>query len=597
MERIGLEPGTEIGGYRIVHQLGAGAMGVVYRAVDGGGQAVAFKILRSNVLDGEDLRERLNREAASLRKVRHPAVAALLDVELDSDESFIVTELVEGPTLEAYVADNGPLDSIELVDLARRLTSALDAVHSAGVVHRDLKPNNVLMGNDGAVLIDFGIAHGLQDSRLTATGLVVGTPGYLAPELINGADPSEDTDLWGLAAVLTFAATGRAPFGYGGFEAVIARAMAGKPDVEGLDERVAYALRGALAVKTENRWSPQDVIAELTDVSNTPGTFPIFYQDEQHDATEVLDTTNYLDPHATVPQGVPQPPRSTQGLVGNRDGHTAVFDPNQQATRLNPVPLPPSYELGTGFPGATEQPAELSWDAGTFDERDGQIYPAAGAELGDEFGNEYEEPEAAYERELPPRRIGPFVAAALAIVAFACLAPFLTLIVVAAVFVGFSVIGVVWDAFQSKREQRGVRKREGAMATLAFPWHVLKGFGLELPSLVFSVAPALLLGGILYWIAVGEISRDAANSMENTERIIVLAAPALLFLLLAWYGPLTNHTRTGGRLLMKGLFPGKFATMILVLLLLGIAAYVGFVVWQGEPINWWPVQEAFSNSI
>lgn len=608
---MGLEPGTEIGGYRIVNQLGAGAMGVVYRALDGGGTPVAFKILRSNAIGEDELRERLMREAASLRKVSHPAIAAMLDVETDSDETFIVTELIEGPTLESYVADHGPLAPTQLTQLAERLYGALDAVHTADVVHRDLKPNNVLMGSQGPVLIDFGIAHGMQDPRLTATGLVVGTPGYLAPELINGLQPSAMTDLWGWAAVLTFAATGRAPFGYGGFEAVITRAMAGKPDVDGLDERIAYALRGALAVKPENRWSPQDVIDELKLAAQTPDTAPLYYAQQDHAATEVIepvppvpypDRTFQSDEDYDKTQvRALQADNSTMGLVDNggepgnatavmpstngaypqdngQDGHTAVL-PQQNAPLM-----PPSYG-----PGGQ---SSLSGDSGTLDEQALADYDLAEAE------GEYPEgpedyDEETYRRTKPRRRFIPFIAAFIAVTACAAIAPLLTLGILVALLTVFSIIGVSWDAFHGKREERGIRKGETALTIVAFPWHIIKGIALLLPSLIFSATLTAVLAVSLYWMLhKGLLGGVAVSDLNRSQELIIVLASVVLFQILVWYGPLTQHTRTGGRLVMQALFPGAFATMILVLLLLGAAAYAGFKGQSSTDFEWWPLQEA-----
>lgn len=582
MERIGLEPGTEIGGYRIVHQLGAGAMGVVYRAIDGGGTPVAFKILRSSILDADELRERLIREAGSLRKVNHPAVAALLDVEIDADETFIVTELVEGPTLEAYVADNGPLTVSQLAVFAERISSALKAVHDAGVVHRDLKPNNVLMGADGPVLIDFGIAHGLQDPRLTATGLVVGTPGYLAPELVNGANPSHTTDEWGLAAVLTFAATGRAPFGYGGFEAVLSRAMAGKPDVDGLDERIAYALRGALAVTPEHRWTMRDVVEELRESAQTPGTYPIFYANLDVQPTQAVPAPpvpRYDDDQTAIRPAITQSSDLT-GIVDNQDGHTAVLGAPAHTQ------YPPSYAP------VQETPQADPWNYSTFDESDGVDFASIVQEPTDEDPTSDDSP--GYQRKQPPRRIVPFVVAALTVLVFACWAPFLTIGVFTCFLLLFSVVGTAWDAFESKREFKGKRKREGFMATIAFPWHLIKGIAVALPSVLFGGVVSLAFGAGVYFVArniLGSIPRDFSAEIPRSIWIVMAASISLLFLILTWYGPMTRNTRTGGRLVMQALFPGNFATMIWILILLGGASYAGFIVLEGASVVWTPLQE------
>ncbi|NKY40708.1 serine/threonine-protein kinase, partial [Cellulomonas septica] len=230
MERIGLTPGSDIGGYRIVAPLGSGGMGTVYRAVDGGGTAVALKLLHPQLGSDAVARDRLRREVRALQKLRHPGVAAILDAEADSTEAFLVTELVDGDTLEEHVRERGPLDAQDLLDLAEGLRAALAAVHGAGVVHRDLKPANVLVTDDGPVLIDFGIAQAAGDAPLTSDGLVIGTPGYLAPELLDGDEPTAASDYWGWAAVLAFAATGRAPFGTRPLEAVLSRARSGTAD-------------------------------------------------------------------------------------------------------------------------------------------------------------------------------------------------------------------------------------------------------------------------------------------------------------------------------------------------------------------------------
>jgi len=268
MERIGLTPGSEIGGYTVVAPLGSGGMGTVYRAVDGGGNPVALKLLHPHVGSDAVVRSRLMREVAALQRLRHPAVAAVLDAEADSTEAFLVTELVAGDTLTEHVRERGTLDADDLLTLAEGLRSALAAVHAAGVVHRDLKPSNVLLTDDGPVLIDFGLAQGVDDdANLTTAGFVLGTPGYLAPELLDGGEPGPVTDLWGWAALLAFAATGRDPFGTRPVEAVLARARAGEVDLDGVGPLTRAAIEGALRPDPGERTDPEDVVAALRTVA------------------------------------------------------------------------------------------------------------------------------------------------------------------------------------------------------------------------------------------------------------------------------------------------------------------------------------------
>ncbi|WP_188037788.1 serine/threonine-protein kinase, partial [Actinotalea sp. JY-7885] len=263
MERIEVTPGTEIGGYRVIGPLGRGGMGAVYRAADGDGATVALKLLHPHLGADPDARERLQREVRHLQRIRHPGVARVLDAEIDSTEAFVVTELVDGQDLGAHVTARGPLPPGELADLAERLHDAIAVVHEAGVLHRDLTPGNVMVTSRGPVLIDFGIAQAVDDVRVTSTGLVMGTPGYLSPELLDGAEPSESGDWWGWAALLTLAATGRPPFGGPPLQAVLSRARTGQPDLDGLAPRTAAALRGALAVDPWRRTEPEEVVAEL----------------------------------------------------------------------------------------------------------------------------------------------------------------------------------------------------------------------------------------------------------------------------------------------------------------------------------------------
>src|SRR5690625_4780763 len=202
-------PLPDIPGYSILDILGSGGMGTVYSGVDAEGRKVAIKVLHPGLAGDHDVRARLRREVATLHRVKGAQVAQVLDAELDAPQAFIVTELIEGQDLADSVAQHGPLDEVELASLATGLAAALTSIHNVGVVHRDLKPGNVMLTDSGPVLIDFGISQILDDTRLTRTGLVTGTPGYVDPVVLTGAAPDELGDWWGWAALLVFAATGR----------------------------------------------------------------------------------------------------------------------------------------------------------------------------------------------------------------------------------------------------------------------------------------------------------------------------------------------------------------------------------------------------
>ena len=268
-----LESGSLVGGYTLMSRLGSGAMGSVWRVRDDGGHQYAMKILRDSLSDDDDsaqrqrdqltARERLRREAMALRKVRHPGVCGIVDMELDDALAFIVTELIEGKNLREDVRINGRYVGNDLERLARKLIEAVRAVHAAGIVHRDIKPTNVMVSNTGPVLVDFGIAMGEGESHVTRTGLVMGTPGFIAPEIIDGAESDEKTDWWSVASVLAFAATGKPVFGTKPMMTVLERAAAGSADLAGLPAGTMAAFRAALNPDRTKRCSPEDLLQAI----------------------------------------------------------------------------------------------------------------------------------------------------------------------------------------------------------------------------------------------------------------------------------------------------------------------------------------------
>ena len=212
-------PTRIIGGrYVVLAELGRGGMGVVWRAEDRVmGRQVAVKEL--HLSDGLSLderhlfRERLLREARNAGRLNDPGIVTVYDVVTDGGVDHIVMELIEARTLADVVAMQGPLDERTAMSVAQQLLSALQVAHQAGVAHRDVKPANVMLAQGGRVkLTDFGIAQATDDTRLTGTGLLVGSPGYLSPEQLDGHDASPASDLWALGATLYYAVEGRGPF-------------------------------------------------------------------------------------------------------------------------------------------------------------------------------------------------------------------------------------------------------------------------------------------------------------------------------------------------------------------------------------------------
>ncbi|WP_405819236.1 serine/threonine-protein kinase [Streptomyces sp. NBC_00838] len=227
----------QLGGYRLVALLGEGGMGRVHLGRAASGRLVAVKTVHEHLAADPRFRERFRREAAAARSVAGPFTAAVLDADPAAVRPWLATEFCTGPTLTGAVSALGPLASGELAALGAALAEAIAAVHAAGLVHRDLKPSNIVVTRDGPMVIDFGIARTSAEESLTDSGEIVGSPGFIAPELLTGAgEPGPAVDVFALGALLAYAATGRPPFGTGAVHQVLYRTMHGRADLDGLEE-------------------------------------------------------------------------------------------------------------------------------------------------------------------------------------------------------------------------------------------------------------------------------------------------------------------------------------------------------------------------
>ncbi|MFJ4694812.1 bifunctional serine/threonine-protein kinase/ABC transporter substrate-binding protein [Streptomyces sp. NPDC088766] len=266
MEPLRSSDPARIADHRLLGRLGAGGMGVVYLARTPGGALVALKVLLAEYAEEPGFKERFRREVEVARRVGSPWAVPLVDADPDAAAPWLATAFVPGPSLGEAVAAYGPLPERGLRLLGARLAEALGEVHRAGLVHRDLKPGNVLIAHDGPRLIDFGIARAPEDRTLTATGMVVGTPGYLSPEQAGGAGGDgigPASDVFSLGCVLAFAATGRAPFGSGTVDALLYRAVHDPADLDGVPAGLLGVLERCLEKDPDRRPAAGELVREL----------------------------------------------------------------------------------------------------------------------------------------------------------------------------------------------------------------------------------------------------------------------------------------------------------------------------------------------
>ncbi|KPL29653.1 serine/threonine protein kinase [Streptomyces anulatus] len=259
MEPLRSTDPARIAGYRVLGRLGAGGMGVVLLGRSPGGALVAIKLIRAEYADDAAFRARFRREVAIARQVRNRWAVPVVDADTEAPAPWLATEFVPGPALSEAVGSGGPLPERGVRALGSMLAEALEAVHAAGLVHRDVKPGNVLLGLDGPRLIDFGIARALDDTVLTATDVIVGSPGFLSPEQAQGRRIGPASDVFSLGCVLVYAATGGRPFGSGPVEAMLFRTVHDTADLSALPPGLVPVVEACLSKDPEDRPAAADI--------------------------------------------------------------------------------------------------------------------------------------------------------------------------------------------------------------------------------------------------------------------------------------------------------------------------------------------------
>ncbi len=533
-----------VGPHRLLARLGQGGMGTVYLGVSPDERAVAVKVLRDGFSD-DDARRRFRSELDALRRVRGPHLVEVLDADVEADLPYLVTRFVPGTRLDDLVSRTGPLPLEDLHRVARGLADALSALHDAGVVHRDLTPGNVLVLDGQPHVIDLGLATAADVTAMTRSGLVIGTPGYLAPEQVTGSSVSPAVDVHAWGATVALAGTGRPPYGTGRPEAVLYRIVHAQPDLEGLPPSLADLVHAAMDPDPARRPDARALLAELGG--------PTFAAPVTVHLPHDVDATSVLQAPALQPD-----PTSVLTLVDEpeRELATATTGPRGVLPAGPPPDWPPS--------GWSDEPA----DREPYDDVDDvdDLLPE-------------DEPRRNPARELQTVVTG---AAATAVVgAVALVAPVLGAACALLVLVLLRATGRGTDRLHTRRERRGDRRRDPVVTALASPWYVVLAVVDTLLSLPLLALVAAVPAGLV-WLASPDVS-----GLERPELTI---ATAVVTALVAGLGRRVHapSRRLLRRVLLRAT-PGSSGAVALAVAL-GATAVLLLAAAEGAAPVWWPVQ-------
>ncbi|WP_148615682.1 serine/threonine-protein kinase [Nocardioides rubriscoriae] len=486
----GPAPPRRVGPYTLLAKIGEGGMGVVHLARrEESGARVALKVMRPHIVGDDEARQRLAREVSSLRRIRSRWVAEIVDADPWADVPYVATRYVPGLSLHDHVQQEGPITGADLTWFAGCLAEGLASVHAAGVLHRDVKPSNVLMEGRTPILIDFGLARVADDPRLTHTGWLLGTPGYLAPEILYGDDASAASDLHSWGASVAYAATGAAPFGRGPAMAIMDRVRRGEHDLTGLTGPLRDVVAATLDPEPARRPSLEQLLAWLRPQTTRPAPVPTPAVDPFDAplalAAQAHDRPVYDDSPPPYDQEADQLTDRVTDRVTDREaaGTTLVLPAHPPATpppaptlvERPPrvlAPTPPSYGHTPGYPAY-----DPAYDPA----------PTPRTPLGERL-----------------RRLGLVAAGAVLTGAATAVAPWLTLVVVVVAVWLLRSGSLAASAVGARRQLRGRRWYDGPQLLVQAPWHLLQsipgaamlltwagGLGVAAALLCYAVAAAL----------------------------------------------------------------------------------------------------------
>jgi serine/threonine protein kinase len=334
----GPSPSLTVGDYALLTKIGEGGMGVVHLARRGDdGERVALKVLRPHIVGDDEARARLAREVSSLSRIRSRWVAEIVDADPWGPVPYVATRYVPGLSLHDHVHEEGPIEGTDLTWFAACLAEGVASVHEVGVLHRDVKPSNVLMEGRTPILIDFGLARVADDPKLTHTGWLLGTPGYLAPEILYGDDATTASDVHSWAATVAYAATGRPPFGRGPSMAIMDRVRRGEHNLSGIPEPLRALLAEALDPEPHHRPTLTEIreaLAPLAGLVDAP--VPPSAPESMTMPYAVAGSLVHDDPTDVIP--APDSPGHTRHLTENQTVVDREWDDAWSATEIETGP-------------------------------------------------------------------------------------------------------------------------------------------------------------------------------------------------------------------------------------------------------------------
>jgi len=533
-----------VGDYTLLHRIGEGGMGVVHLARRPGGERVALKMLRPHIVGDEEARQRLAREVGSLSRVRSAWVAEIVDADPFAEIPYVATRYVPGLSLHDHVQEEGRIEGDDLLWFAACLAEGVASVHEVGVLHRDIKPSNVLMEGRTPILIDFGLARVADDPKLTHTGWLLGTPGYLAPEILYGEDATAAADVHSWAATVAYAATGGPPFGRGPSMAIMDRVRRGEHDLTGMSGPLRDVVAGCLRPAPLERPTLDAILAWLRPQTTRPQ--PLL----------VPPPVGAEDDPFTVPLSIAGPPAADDPTRPETAPPQTLVLPGSE-----PQPAPAAAAPTIGYHDPPPRPAEQPWPR----------------RLDHPWEQEWDEG-AAYPPAKPPLaerlRRGLLVFSGALVVGAACAA--------APWVAAAMIVTLVWllrsgslaaSAAGDRRVRRGRKWYDGAQVVVHTPWHLVQSIPGTLMLVLWAAGLAVSAALICYAVAAGDA--------------LTLFASGLVLAGSLWWGPGGSRLRSPlNRVVVPVARSGGLWIAGLVLLL-AVAGALGFLA-SDAGIAWWP---------